>query len=164
MTYTSRQLPPRRLGRAGFTTLELVSALGVVVLLTIIGIPKFRETLVRERMRGALRAVAMHVAVARETAVARGCITTLHFTGGSDARAWVTSCKTVGAGVDTVGSVDPFGSRFGVNAAVSTDSVRFNPAGLRVEYQMTLVALSIPANGLAGTVAINQLGRATVSQ
>lgn len=150
--------------RPGFSLFEIVVVCSVIALIAVAGMPRFRQALVKERMRAAVSAVSTHAAVARETAIARGCLTTLHFTAGTGGTAWITSCKTVGSGLDTVGAIDPIASRFRVSMAVTVDSVRFTPFGLRADYQTTQVSITMAGNPQVGTVSINQLGRATVSQ
>jgi Tfp pilus assembly protein FimT len=159
---THSHRPTRTNRKSGFTTFELMVSLSMMGLMTLLGLPKFSRTLTQERMRAAVTAISMQVAVARETAVARGCLTTLHLTSGADGRAWITSCKTVGAGVDTVGTVDPVAGRFRVTLGVTTDSVRFMPTGLRADYETTQVSLSIVDSNVTGSVAVNQLGKAIV--
>jgi Tfp pilus assembly protein FimT len=150
-------LRPRN--RAAFTTAELLVVLGMMGTLAMVGLPRFDKALKKERTRGALTSVAGHVALARETAVARGCVTTLHLASGPEARLMVTSCKLLGPGVDTVGRVDSVAARLGVELWSSADSLRFGPAGLRLEYETAIVSASRSSTDVLFKLAINPVGR-----
>jgi len=149
--------PDRR--RAGFTAAELTVVVAIMGALAVAGLPRFNEALAKERMRSALASVAGYVAVARETAVARGCPTTLHLSSGWEAQVLITSCKLIGPGVDTVGTVDPIASRMGVKLWSTSDAVRFGPSGLRLDYEVTTVAVGLEDGEAASEFSVNPVGK-----
>ncbi|MFN2566178.1 MAG: Tfp pilus assembly protein FimT/FimU [Gemmatimonadaceae bacterium] len=143
----------------GFTTAELLVVLALMGTLALAGLPRFGEALTHERMRTALTTVAGYAAVARETAVARGCATTLHLSSGWDGRVVITSCRLIGPGVDTVGVVDSVASRLRVKVWSTSDMIRFGPSGLRLDYEVTTVAVGAEDGEAALEFAINPVGR-----
>jgi Tfp pilus assembly protein FimT len=123
------QMRPRQSGYTVFELLLVCTIIGAVAAMTI---PRVKEPLVREQVRGARRGMVTHIAMARGAAASRGCRSVVHIVSGANARAWVTTCQAAGAGVDTVGAVERIGTRYGVSVQASVDSVQFAPNGIAI--------------------------------
>jgi prepilin-type N-terminal cleavage/methylation domain-containing protein len=144
--------------RAGFTLIEIATALTIVSLLVLIGIPKFNDAMARENVRGARTTVINMLAKARATATQTGRRT--YLVRGGD-RAWiVTRASPSGTVFDTVGVVEDLSSRYGVTLTVSgSDSVRFDPRGM--SWGGLVDTIRISKSGHRDWVAIDVLGRVT---
>ena len=144
--------------RAGFTLIEIATALTIVSLLVLIGIPKFNDAMARENVRGARTTVINMLAKAKATATQTGRRTYL-VRGGN--RAWIVTRRTASGTVfDTVGVVEDLSTRYGVTLAVSgSDSVRFDPRGM--SWGGVVDTIRISKSGHVDRVAIDVLGRVT---
>ena len=143
--------------QSGFTLVEYLIVMILAGILTSLGMPHIHDAIQKTGVRSARVAVGTLAAKARAVAVQRGCRSALHFTSGSDGQAWVTACTIAGAGLDTLGSVERIASRFDVVLTASRDSVQYDPRGLGVDYQATMVRLA--AGGIQDSLLINQLGK-----
>ena len=121
----------------GFTIIEMIWVIVLMGLLGLLGVPRIRDALQKQSVRSARVAGTALVVKARAAAVQRGCRATVHMR--SDGRMWVTSCRTVGAGLDTVGTVDDLYDRFGVTMTPTRDSVQYDPRGLSVGNQSATI-------------------------
>src|SRR5438046_8454324 len=120
--------------RLGFTTIELLIVIVLIGVIVTIGFPRIRRTLDTTNVRSARVYLSTAVATARAAAVQRGCRAVVHFTSGASGTVWVTTCSRANpAALDTIGGVVQLASRFNVTLAVTTDSIRFDPNGLRPE-------------------------------
>ena len=145
--------------RAGFTFVEILIVMILIGLIAALGVPRIRDALTKQNVRSARAAVGTMVAKARAAAVERGCRATLHLR--SAGTAWVTACRTGTTGastaLDTLGEVEQVAARWNVTMATSSDSVRFDPRGLNIDYQSTVVRFS--SGSIVDSVMINQLGK-----
>jgi prepilin-type N-terminal cleavage/methylation domain-containing protein len=123
----------RRLGRHGFTILELVVVMSIAGLLMLVGLKPVYQATQKANARAARVAVAQNIALARSTAIARGCRATFNvdtLTG----KSWVTSCQTIldsaRTSLDTVGLLDNTERRFGVQIFTATPQIVYDPRGL----------------------------------
>jgi type IV fimbrial biogenesis protein FimT len=145
--------------RWGFTLGEIMWALVACGLLMSIAAAKLQASIRKTRVRGAAAMINSGVVNARLAASMRGCAAAV-YVASSSARMWVTACKTTGSGVDTLTSQD-LGARFGVTLTTTSDSVRFNPTGLRADAGTTTVTVRESSGPLSQVVTIDQIGRVT---
>jgi prepilin-type N-terminal cleavage/methylation domain-containing protein len=140
---------------AGFTVIELLWVIVLMGLMAALGIPRIRDAVQKQNVRGARVAAVAHVVKARNAAVQRGCPATVHLR--SSGAVWVTACRTAGAGLDTLGGMDDLHERYGITLYSSRDSVLFDPRGLSLGNQSATIVLT---NTVAtDTVTINAVGR-----
>jgi len=145
--------------RAGFTFVEILIVMIIIGIAAAMGIPRIRSSIQKQNVRSARAAIQMMVAKARATAVQRGCRATLQLRAAGTA--WVTACRTSTIGatstLDTLGGVELVASRWNVTMSETVDSVRFDPRGLNVDYQQTIVRFA--SGSISDSVIINQLGK-----
>ena len=150
--------------RSGFTTIEMVIVVLIIGVIATLGFPRLRDSVQKQNYRSAKAALATYVAIARGTAVARGCRTALHFVSGLSSRVWVTSCKiNSNVGRDTIGSVEFLGDRFNLRLQAGKDSIQFDSRGIRLSFERTVIKIRTKADQDRDSVVINQLGK-VVSQ
>ena len=143
--------------QSGFTLVEYLIVMILLGVVTSLGLPRIQGAIQKTSVRSARVAVGTLAVKARAVAVQRGCRSVLHFTDGPDGRAWVTTCKITGAGLDTLGGVERVASRFNVVMTCSRDSLQYGPRGLSLDYVPATVWM---AWGEArDSVMINQLGK-----
>ena len=147
--------------RAGFTLIEIATALVIVSLLVLIGIPKFNEAMARQNVRGARTMLVNMVAKARAAATQGNQRTRVVVNGN---RAWIvaTPRRTVGgAGTwDPLGPVENLNSRYGVTLAVTNnDSIKFDPRGM--SWGGIVDTMRMTKSGHTDWVAIDARGRVT---
>jgi prepilin-type N-terminal cleavage/methylation domain-containing protein len=142
--------------RSGFTLVESVIAIVVIGVLVAVGMPSFREWLLREDVRSARRQITTHLARGRATAVYRGCSAVLHIDDSAH-RVWITSCPLQGAGLDTVGNIDRFLDHFGVAFTTDGDSVLFTPQG--VALATASISMTFSKAGYSNSLLITPVGR-----
>src|SRR5881409_2521321 len=145
--------------RSGFTFVEILIVMIIIGLIAALGIPRIRSALQSQNVRSARAAVGTMVAKARAAAVQRSCRATLQLR--SAGTAWVTACKTTAIGatgaLDTLGGVENVAGRWNLTMSETRDSVRFDPRGLNVDYQTTVVRFV--SGSIRDSVIINQLGK-----
>ncbi len=144
------------MSRSGFTLVESVIAIVVIGVLVAVGMPSFREWLLREDVRSARRQITTHLARGRATAVYRGCSAVLHIDDSAH-RVWITSCPLQGAGLDTVGNIDRFLDHFGVAFTTDGDSVLFTPQG--VALATASISMTFSKAGYSNSLLITPVGR-----
>lgn len=144
---------------AGFTFVEILIVMIIIGIAAAMGIPRIRDSMQKQNVRSARAAIATMVAKTRAAAVQRGCRATLQLR--ASGRAWITACKTSTVGatstLDTIGGVELVASRWNVTMSETNDSIRFDPRGINVDYQQTIVRFL--AGSIADSVIINQLGK-----
>lgn len=142
---------------SGFSLIELLIVIVVLGVMATVGVPRVRGALLKQNVRSARVAAVSQVVKARSVAVQRGCRGVVHLR--DTGAIWVTACRTTGAGVDTLGSVDNLRDRYGVTLSSTRDSVQFDPRGLSVGNQSASIVV---ANAVATeTISINAIGRVT---
>ncbi len=144
------------MSRSGFTLVESVIAIVIIGVLVAVGMPSFRDWLLREDVRSARRQVTTHLARGRATAVYRGCPAVLHIDDSAH-RVWITSCPLQGAGLDTVGNIDRFLDHFGVAFTTDGDSVLFTPQG--VALATASISMTFSKAGYSNSLLITPVGR-----
>jgi prepilin-type N-terminal cleavage/methylation domain-containing protein len=156
--------PPRRV-REAFTLMEMMITLVIVGIMLAIGLRPLNQQRLKINARSARVEASMGLALARTTAMARGCVAVFHLNvaGTPNSAMWVTACKAstigrVGAGVDTLGRIDTLNKRFGVTVTGTADSLRYDSRGLTVGYASGAYAFSAGA-GARDTLTVNPMGR-----
>ena len=143
--------------QSGFTLVESLIVMILVGIVTSLGIPRFRDTIQKVRVRSARIAVGTLAAKARAAAVQRSCRSVLRVTDGPDGQVWVTVCKISGPGLDTLGGVEQIASRFNVVLACDRDSVQYDPRGLSIDY--VTMTVRVTGGDVSDSLMINQLGK-----
>jgi len=141
----------------GFTLIELVLVITIIVSVTGIMFPRVQGTILQASVRGARLTVQTELAAARGAAVNRGCPAMLHIRSGSNGRMWITTCPMTGLGIDTVGSIQSLSVRYGVNVNADWDSIGFAPTGLA--YGSTWRRVHLDRSGHADSLRISPVGR-----
>ncbi len=144
--------------RRGFTLIELLIAVAVMGIALGIGLPRLRGAMIQENVRSSRREVTTRLQQARSAAVQRGCPATLHIRAATS-RVWVTTCRMGGApGLDTLGQIANFRTRYQVSMTASGDSVRFGPHGLAMG--ASWISLNFARSGHTDSLGISPVGRA----
>lgn len=144
--------------RSGFTLAEVALALVIMGALTAIGIPGFREFVLRADVRSARTMVMSRLGETRAVAVQRGCTATLHINAATT-EVWVTTCSPSGAGVDTVGTVTNLGRSTGVSMTSTGATLMVTPQGVGMAPDW--INLTFIRGGHTADLAISPVGRAT---
>lgn len=148
--------------RSGFTTIELLIVIVLIGTVTVITFPKIRQALDKTNVRAARVDVATFAALAKASAVRRGCRGVIHFSYGAGSAVWVTACPRLAPGggtVDTVASIDSVGNRYSVSLTSTSDSLQFDPRGLEMDNVTTVVRFTGNVASNTDSVVINPLGK-----
>lgn len=144
--------------RSGFTLVELLTVLTLLLLLVSIAAPSFRELAAKVRARGALDQVAADVAYARMLAVREGVHATLRFTresSGCSSQSYSLVVMTTPSRTAKRTVLDP-----GPGACLdlgTVDSISFNSRGLPATVNNRKVF--VRRAGTADSLTISVLGR-----
>jgi prepilin-type N-terminal cleavage/methylation domain-containing protein len=128
--------------RAGFTLIEIATALVIISLLVLIGIPKFNAAMAQQNVRGARTMMVNLVAKARAAAT-QGNRRTRLVTNGN--RAWIVATPRVTALA---------GSTFD-----TADSIKFDPRGM--SWGGIVDTMRMTKSGHTDWLAIDAMGRVT---
>lgn len=152
------------MGNRGFTTIEMVLVVVLIGIIATIGLPRLRNMIDKQNRRTMRTAIVNYVATTRNSAVARGCRSSLHFVSGGDSRMWVTSCEadtlaTQGAGRDTL--IGPVWTipEWGYKLTSGRDSLTYDSRGLRIDFERTLIVLRTKGDVPKDSVVVNQVGK-----
>jgi len=145
-----------RLTPRGFTLIEMLIVVTLIGLLLAIGLPFFRTRTNNASVRGAMDAMSGMHAVAKAVAISRGRTARLVLNSGASSVLVVVN-KTSGTGVDTVGKVENFNSRFGITFTTSRDTMTFTPRGIGSDLSGTIIILS--KGGFSDTLLATAAGR-----
>ena len=141
----------------GFTFIEVLIVMVLIGIIAALGIPRIRDAIQKNNVRGARAALGTLVAKARGAAVQRGCRSAIHFTSGTAGTVWITACKVSNSALtDTLGGVEQLAVRYNLTLTAGADSVTFMPNG--VSPDNTLTVLRVSSNGITDSVMINQVG------
>ena len=152
----------QRSERDGFTIIELLVVIIIIGVLTGIALPKLTSAAQKSNIRSTRIELASMVTRARAAAIQRGCVDSLHIST-ANATAWVTACKVVGTGRDTVGPVDLVGKRFGVTLSTSKTDYGYDPRGILVGFSGGTIVINGSGgnSGFRDSVVINNVGKVT---
>jgi prepilin-type N-terminal cleavage/methylation domain-containing protein len=144
--------------RAGFTLIEIATALVIISLLVLIGIPKFNSAMAQQNVRGARTMMVNMLAKARAASTQSNRRTWLKMSGNS---AWIIATPRTSAGagtVDTLGVVENLRTRYGTTLTVTgADSIGFDPRG--ISWGGLTDTIRVAKSGHTDWVAIDGLGR-----
>jgi prepilin-type N-terminal cleavage/methylation domain-containing protein len=150
------------MGRSGFTTIEMIIVVILIGIVATLGFPRIKTAVQKTNVRSARVFLGGSVATARAAAVQRGCRAVVHFTSGASGLVWVTACPRIQPGtgtVDTLGAVERLASRYDITLTATRDSIQFDPRGLNMDYQLTVVRIQGAATEVKDSAMINQLGK-----
>lgn len=142
----------------GFTAVEMVIVIVLVGIMMAVAIPYFRGATTKGAVGGAMDAISSLHAVARATAIQRGRTARLVLLT-SASTALVVANSSSGTGVDTVGSVENLGSRFGVTFTTTRDTLTFTPRGVGSDLSGTTIIVA--KSGFQDTITVSAAGRLT---
>ena len=148
----------------GFTMIELIVVMMIVGVMIGIAAPRIGSTMEKINVRAAKVSMANYVARTRGSAVARGCQTTLNMTTGTTGRVWITSCKTgdfaQAVTVDTIGTVDQFATRYGVNLASTVNALTFDRRGIATTFAFqTIKVTGNSYTTVKDSIRVNPVGK-----
>ena len=145
------------MGRKGFSVIELIIVVMLIGVIAMIGFPRMRRGLEKQRIRSTKALLATMVATARGTAIQRGCVATINFATDS---VWVTACGLTGnpppANV-LVGTAKRVKTDVNVTLSASQATITYDPRGMRLNFQPTTVRVIGPT--YQDSVVINELGK-----
>ena len=142
----------------GFTFIEVLIVMVLIGIIAALGIPRIRDAIQKNNVRGARAALGTLVAKARGAAVQRGCRSAIHFTSGTAGTVWITACKVSNSALtETLGGVEQLAVRYNLTFSPGADSVTFMPNG--VSPDNTLTVLRVSSSGITDSVMINQVGK-----
>ena len=118
--------------RRGFTLIEMLLVVTLIGILTTVALPRFRDASGKGSVRSAMDAFASMHAVAKNTAVQRGRTTRLIIRPSLNT-VLVVASKVTGTGVDTIGRVENFSTRFGVTITTTRDTMVLSPRGVGLD-------------------------------
>ncbi len=146
------------MGTKGFTTIELAIVIVLIGVIAAIAFPRIRGAMERQNVRSARAAAQVFVVKARAAAVQRGCRGVVNMP--SSGRVWVTICvatPVAGRTLDTLGPIELLGARYNVQVAPSSDSIVFDPRGMKVGFQRVVVGFR---NGsIVDSLVVNEVGK-----
>jgi prepilin-type N-terminal cleavage/methylation domain-containing protein len=150
--------------RLGFNLIEMIVVMIVVGLVIAISAPRVKDAMEKINVREAKVSLANYVARTRGSAVARGCTTTLNIVTGVAGRVWITSCKPGDVGrsvaVDTVGTVDQFAARYGVNLASTTGALAFDRRGIATNFAFSTIKVTGTSyTSVVDSIRVNPVGK-----
>ena len=144
--------------QSGFTVIEALVFIVVMSVISLIGHPRFRDTILHTQVKEARDEGAMLHARARASAVETGRLTTLTFTA---TQAVITAAPRLvalaGSTVDTIGGVADLGGQFGVTVTASPTAVlTVDPRGLG---SVTATTVYFTRSGLTDSMVVSGFGR-----
>ena len=144
--------------RNGFTLIEMMVAVVLVGLISLIAFPKVNSAIAKNNLRSARVTMANMFAMARATAVGTNKRTWLNFTGNN---VYVTASPRVvnvpGSTMDTVGTIQRLDVVYGVTLTPEVASVAYDPRGFA-----TIVGTPkflVTKSGKRDSVRVDGLGR-----
>jgi prepilin-type N-terminal cleavage/methylation domain-containing protein len=149
----------------GFSMIELIFVVAIIGLVVMIGAPRLRDSIEKQNRRSMRAALVTYVAVARNTAVARGCRSSVHFVSGGNSRVWVTACSVKqGAALtarDTVVGPEWTEAQWNHRFVAGRDSINFDSRGLRQNLVRTKITIRNKQDQDRDSVVVNEVGKVT---
>jgi Tfp pilus assembly protein FimT len=143
--------------RSGFTLVEALVVVVLLVLITLIGFRRICAAMVRSDLRSARTTVVNLVATARAASIQTGRRTWVKFDG-NNAFVLARPRRAAGAGnADTLGTVQNLSAQYKVTV-VGVDSIAFDPRGFGSSFGDT-TSVTLSRNSHAETVTLDGLGR-----
>jgi prepilin-type N-terminal cleavage/methylation domain-containing protein len=146
----------------GFTTIELIIVVIMIGVIASIGLPRLRDGLEKQNRRSMRGALVTFVSLARNSAVARGCRSSVHFLSGGNSKVWVTTCRTSPPGStarDTIAGPELTEERWGHRLQSGRDSINFDARGLRMNLVATTIKIRTKGDADRDSVVVNAVGK-----
>lgn len=147
----------------GFSTIEMVIVVVVMGLIAMMGFPRIRDAVEQQKRRSIRAALVSYMALARNSAVARGCRSAVHFISGPNSKVWVTTCSTLPTALpgarDTLAGPEWTEERWGYRLQSGRDSVNFDARGLRPNLVYTTIKIRTKADQDRDSVVVNGVGK-----
>ncbi|HLJ25395.1 MAG TPA: GspH/FimT family pseudopilin [Candidatus Angelobacter sp.] len=156
-------IPPASASARGYSLLELVVTVAVILITTAIALPLVQNASRSYQMRSAVVSVTGAIQSARYQAISRGYPFRLALTAaGSTYQIWNSTCGSAAPCWAKVGGVVPL-SGSGVSAVLSADtSLDFSPSGAVVASTGAL-NFSLTYKGAVESITVSNYGNVTVS-
>lgn len=140
----------------GFTVIEMVIVVVLVGVMMTVALPFLRGSSSKSSVRGAMDAISSMHAVAKATAIQRGRFARLVMSA-SSSTALIVATQATGSTLDTIGSVEDLGTRFGVRFTTTRDTLVFTPRGIGSELSGTTII--VIKGDFRDTITISGAGR-----
>lgn len=150
-----------RLGRKGFTLVELAVALAIAVTLASLALPYYGDYLARHRLMAAAQGLALDLGEARHEAARRGSTMHVKFSAGGDWCYAVSAAPGCGCDAAAAAACRPktvHGGAFAGVALIDATDLSFDPAGSAAPRAIRLQTVK----GQTLAVQVSALGRARV--
>lgn len=121
-----------------------------------VAIPYLMRSSDRGGVTEATVAISTMHARAKLASIQRGRLTRLKLSP-STSRMWIVATKATGTGLDTIGSVEDMGSRFGITFTSTRDSLVFTPRGIGTENSGTTIVIA--KGSVRDTITVSAAGR-----
>ncbi|HXF94506.1 MAG TPA: GspH/FimT family protein [Gemmatimonadales bacterium] len=148
----------------GFSAIEMVIVVVLIGIIATIGFPRLKDALEKQNRRDMRAALVSYLALARNSAVARGCRSAVHFVSGPNSRVWVTACSTRPGAAPTardtlagpVWTEAQWNHRF---YAIGRDSINYDARGLRQQLVATTIKIRTKGEVERDSVVVNPVGK-----
>lgn len=176
-------MPPEMIGgmsactsrNNGFTVLELLTALAVIAVLTVLAAPSFVDLLTRINVQSSLHTMSTSLALARIDAVTRGQPATLcpstgghACSGGTDwSSGWIlyrdpNRKDQPQSPADIIEMVQPIHGSLAMHTSAGRQRIRFHPSGWAPGSNLRLRICSRASDKLLGSIIVSNAGRPRV--
>lgn len=142
--------------RRGYTLTEMLIVVGVVGLLSLFSLPKFKGLVERNRLSAAREELAAAIATARAAAVQKGRTATLFLSGN---QMWVTVVTSNAGATSTVVPVRSFTSLYNVSVTATDPSITFDMRGFVTPRLSTTGKFFITGGSKRDSVCITTAGQ-----
>jgi type II secretory pathway pseudopilin PulG len=148
----------RRGWQAGFTLVEVLLAIVLVMIMMTVAIPYLRTSSSKTNVRGAADTIARLYATARATSIQRGKVAweVLNHTSST---VMVIANKVNATGIDTIIQPQNLNTIYTVTFTDTNDSLVFTPRGVGANLTPTTVIITSAAQGIVDTVVIYPTGK-----
>lgn len=149
--------------RSGFTTIEMIMVVVIIGVMATIGFPRIQDALEKQSRRSMRAGMVSVVAVARGSAVARGCRASVHFVSGPNSRFWVTACSiqpaAAATALDTLAGPFWTEEKWGHRFQSGKDQINYTARGMRETLVRTVILIRTKGDVTRDSVVVNELGR-----